>query len=131
MRWGECDAQGIVFDAQYLNYIEAAQAEYCRDLGVLLYNENPRKHFDVATVNVTLKYLASARVHDLLDVYMRAVEIGNISITILVVTQRQTPEKLLMTGEVVYIAYDSVKGRARPVPDDVRGKITRFEANGT
>ena len=130
VRWGECDAQGIVFNAQYLNYIEVAQAEYYRNLGVLLYEEESRKHFDLATVNVTLNYVAPARVDDLLDIYIRVSEIGRSSISVAVEMHRQTPEKLLTTGEIVSVAYDSDSGKSRPVPDDVRDLIVEFEEMG-
>ena len=129
VRWGECDAQGIVFNAQYLNYIEVAQAEYYRNLGVLLYDQESRKHFDVAMVNVSLNYLAPARVDDLVDVCMRVEDIGNSSISVAIEMYRQTPEELLATGEAVYVAYDSDKGKSRPVPADVRAKIASFEGN--
>ncbi|MDA0769124.1 MAG: thioesterase family protein [Chloroflexi bacterium] len=130
VRWGECDAQGIVFNAQYLNYIEVAHAEYYRNLGVLLYDEESRKRFDVATVNVTLNYIAPAKVDDLLDIYMRVMEIGNSSIKVSVEMHRQTPEEPLTTGEVVYVAYDSDQEKSRPVPDGVRELIIGFEGIG-
>ena len=54
VRWGECDAQGIVFNAQYMNYIEVGQAEYFRNLGMPHYSEEIRRRFDLATVKATL-----------------------------------------------------------------------------
>ena len=127
VRWGECDAQGIVFNAQYLNFVEVAQAEYFRNLGVLLYDKQSRKHFDVATVTAKLDFLAPARVDDMLSIYMRVSKIGNTSIRVLVEIHRQGPEELLTTGELVYVTYDSDEGKSRPMPVDVRDLITRFE----
>lgn len=119
-----------MFNAQYLNYVEVAHAEYYRNLGVLLYDEESRKHFDVATVTVTLNYLAPAKVDDLIDVYMRVTEIGNSSIKVQIEIHRQEPDELLTTGEAVYVAYDSHEGKSRPVPEDVRGKIAGLEGIG-
>ena len=127
VRWGECDAQGIVFNAQYLNYVEVVQAEYYRNLGVLLYDGDSRNVFDVATVNVSLNYLAPAMVDNLLDIYMRVTGIGNSSIRVAVEMHRQTAEALITTGEIVYVAYDSHQRKSRPVPEDIRRKITIFE----
>ncbi len=103
------------------------QAEYYRNLGVLLYDEDSRKDFDVATVNVSLNYLAPAVVDDLLDVYMRVTGIGNSSIRVAVEMYRQNPEALIATGENVYVAYDSSQKKSRPVPEGIREKITIFE----
>ena len=60
VRWSECDAQGIVFNGAYQNYLEVAQAEYYRNLGIRLYGEISRKHFDTATVKITLEFITPA-----------------------------------------------------------------------
>ena len=103
------------------------QAEYYRNLGVLLYDEDSRKVFDVATVNVSLNYLAPAMVDNLLDIYMRVTGIGNSSIKVAVEIHRQTAEALITTGEIVYVAYDSQHKKSRHVPEDIREKIAIFE----
>ena len=56
IRWGECDAQGIVFNAQYLNLLEVAIAEYYREMGISLYELDTRQIFDPVTARVTLEY---------------------------------------------------------------------------
>jgi len=33
VRWMECDAQGIVYNGSYMDYLEVGQAEYYRNLG--------------------------------------------------------------------------------------------------
>ena len=58
VRWGECDAQGIVFNAQYMNFIEVAQAEYFRNMGLRLYSEELRSRFDLATVKATFEFMS-------------------------------------------------------------------------
>ena len=37
VRWSEGDPQGIVYNARYFDYIEVAQVEYFRNLGIMLY----------------------------------------------------------------------------------------------
>ena len=66
VRWSECDAQGIVFNGAYQNYLEVAQAEYYRNLGIRLYGEISRKHFDTATVKITLEFITPAKIDDML-----------------------------------------------------------------
>ena len=130
VRWIECDAQGIVFNGAYMIFIEAAQAEYYRNLGILLYDENSRKHFDVATVKATLEYKASAQVDEILEIYMRALGIGNTSITMEVEMYRQDSDELVHKAEVIYVDYDSEESTARRVPDDVRELINHYEQTG-
>ena len=129
VRWGECDAQGIVFNAQYMNYIEVAQAEYFRNLGMRHYSEEVRLRFDLATVKATLEYTAPTRVDDLLDIYTRVSRLGNSSITF--VTEMYLPgmDAPCNKGEVIYANFDAVTGVPRRIPDDIRKTIEDFEGD--
>ncbi len=130
VRWSEGDAQGIAYNGAYLDYIEVAQAEYFRNLGVLLYDEKTRKYFDTATVKATVEFEAPARVDDVLSVYTRISEVGTKSFTMRSEIYRGDSDELLTTSEIVYVDYDAAKGEAREVPDDLRTLIGRFEETG-
>ena len=54
VRWMECDAQGIVYNGSYMDYLEVGQAEYYRNLGFSIYKIAERGYFDTAVVKVTL-----------------------------------------------------------------------------
>ena len=130
VRWSEGDAQGIVYNARYFDYIEVAQAEYLRNLGILLYDEESRKRFDTATVRATLEFKSPARVDDVLEVHTRVSAIGSSSLTTVSELYRQCSEELLMRAEMVYVNYDSDAGVSRVVPDDLRELIEGFERTG-
>ena len=130
VRWSECDAQGIVFNAEYLNYIEIAQVEYYRNLGILLYDERSREYFDIATVKATLEYKASARLDDLLDISMKVSRMGNTSISMDVEICRHGSRELLTSAEIIYVTYDSRRSVSRRLPEDVRKVISHFEETG-
>lgn len=130
VRWGECDAQGIVFNAQYMNFIEVAQAEYFRNLGIRLYDADSRHCFDLATVKATLEYMAPARVDDMLDIYIGVARIGNSSLTLKSEMYLADGAQPIHRAEAVYVNYDAELGKARAVPDDARRLITDFERSG-
>jgi acyl-CoA thioester hydrolase len=130
VRWSEGDAQGIVFNGRYLDYLEIAQSEYYRNLGMLLYDESQRTYFDTATVKITVEFKAPARVDELLDIYSRVAAIGSTSMTQHTEIYRDGTDELLTRGETVYVDYDSAKGVARVVPDDVRELVEHFERTG-
>ena len=127
VRWGECDAQGIVFNAQYMNYLEVAQAEYFRNLGMAHYTEEVRKRFDLATVKATLEYLSPARVDDLLDVCTRVSRLGNSSITFNTEIYLDGYETPCHRAEMIYANFDASTGFPRRIPDDIRAAIEAFE----
>ncbi len=131
VRWSEGDAQGIVYNARYFDYIEVAQAEYFRNLGILLYDEESRKRFDTATVRATLEFKSPARVDDVLEIHTRVSTIGSSSLTTVSELYRQCSDELLVRAEMVYVNYDSDAGVARAVPVDLRELIEGFERTGS
>ena len=130
VRWAECDAQGIVFNGAYFSYLEVALAAYFRNLGIALYDPEGRRHFDTATVKVTLEYLSPARVDDVLDMYWRVERIGNSSITTRAEMRDSRSGTLVVKAEVVHVDFDSDSGTSRPVPADMRRLIDTYESTG-
>ena len=130
VRWAECDLQGIVYNACYVTYLEVAQVEYFRDLGMLIYDEKQRTSFDTATVKATLEFKAPAKLDEVINVYTRVSSIGSSSFTMETEIYREDSDVLLVKAEVVYVNYDSDQGVARPVPDGIRMRINQFEETG-
>ena len=130
VRWAECDAQGIVFNGAYQSYLEVAQAEYYRNLGIRLYGETSRKHFDTATVKITLEFIAPAKIDDLLNVYCRVDSIGNTSMNVMYELYRDGTDELVHRAEVVQVDYDADSESARRVPDGLRTMIETYESSG-
>ena len=130
VRWSECDAQGIVFNGAYFEYLEVAQSEYFRNLGFAIYDPDGRRHFDTATVKATLEYISPARVDDLLNIYWKVERIGNSSITTRCRIYSRASGEPLLRAEIIYVNFDSDAGVSRRVPDDMRTLIETYENNG-
>ena len=130
VRWSEGDAQGIVYNGAYVNYLEVALPDYIRNLGIRLYGEETSRYFDTATVKVTLEYMAPAKIDELLDLYMRVSKVGKKSMTVETEIYREEPDELVNKAKVVYVDYDSGTNQARAVPDDISELITHFASTG-
>ena len=130
VRWSECDAQGIVFNGVYMDYLEVVQGEYYRNLGFRLYDPEGRRTFDTATVKATLEYRSPARVDENLDVHMRVARIGTSSLTARYEIYGKVGGMLVLEAEIVAVNYDSESGSSRRVPDGLRAAIDMFEATG-
>lgn len=130
VRWSDCDAQGIVFNGAYFDYLEVAQAAYFRNLGFILYDPDGRRHFDTATVKATLEYLSPARVDDLIDIHWKVERIGNSSLTTRSKIHNHTSGDLLLRAEIIYVDFDSDAGVSRRVPDDLRALVETYEKTG-
>ena len=129
-RWMECDAQGIVYNGAYMDYLEVGQSDYFRNLGFSIYKIAEKGYFDSAVVKVTMEFKAPARVEDLLDLYVRVSHIGNTSFTIDTEIYPQDSDKLIAKAQVIYVGYDAGTGATRLVTDDLRHLISHYEATG-
>lgn len=68
VRFGDTDAAGIVYYANYLRYFEAGRAEFMRALG-MPYREVVKGGYVLPVVETWCRYRAPAVYDDLIDVY--------------------------------------------------------------
>nr|WP_043458427.1 tol-pal system-associated acyl-CoA thioesterase [Azohydromonas australica] len=115
--WEDTDAGGVVFYANYLKFFERARTEWLRHLGFgqeALKNEQ-RMMFVVT--HTELRYLAPARLDDLLHVTVRPQAAGRAS---LVVHQQAWRGDVLLTeGSIRIGCVDADTFRPRRMPDEL------------
>ncbi|PZC41374.1 MAG: acyl-CoA thioester hydrolase [Chloroflexi bacterium] len=131
VRWKECDIQGIAYYGSYIDFIDVAQAEYFRNLGILTHQANDRKVFDLAAVKVTLEYKSPARIDELIDIFLKVEKIGRTSIDKRSEIYRSGTDELLCSGQSVSVNFDSELGKSRDVPAEIRAIIDKFESTDT
>jgi acyl-CoA thioester hydrolase len=83
VRWAEVDAQGIVFNPNYLMYCDVSVTEYWRALGCPYPSAFTERGVDTFVVKATLEYHKPARFDDQLDVLVRTARIGRSSLRVL------------------------------------------------
>ena len=131
VRWSEVDMQKIVFNGNYLNYIDVAVAEYWRAIGLPYPHGYVDKYAnDVYLRKATVEYLGSARYDELIDVLVRVAKLGRTSMTFAFEIWRAAPdppERPLITAELAYVNADPANMKAAPVPQAVRDTIVGFE----
>jgi YbgC/YbaW family acyl-CoA thioester hydrolase len=131
VRWSEVDMQKIVFNGNYLNYIDVAIAEYWRAIG-LPYPHGYVDRFanDVYLRKATVEYLGSARYDELVEVLVRVAKLGRTSMVFAFEIWRKEPEPSpapLITAELVYVNADPKTMTPQPLPSQVRELIAGFE----
>jgi len=128
VRWAEVDMQKIVFNGHYLTYIDTAVAEYWREIG-LPYPEGyvDRYWSDLFLRKATVEYLGPARYDDMLAVHSRVARLGRSSMTFRFEIRREGEDGPLVTAELVYVNADPASMTAAPLPEDVRGRVHRYE----
>ena len=126
VRWAEIDAQKIVFNGHYLMYFDTALAAYWRALALPYAQSMEALGGDLFVRKATVEYLASARYDDVLDIGMRCARIGNSSILFSGAVFLQ--DRLLVSGELVYVFADPHTQTSKSVPPALREVLLGFEA---
>jgi acyl-CoA thioester hydrolase len=123
VRYGECDAQKVVFNARYADYVDLATAEFLRALGYE--HEIQTAELDYQLVKQTLEWRAPARYDQVLEVSVAARHLGTTSFTFLSEFRIAGSEAIIATAETVYVHVDNKTLTKQPLPESMRDKFTR------
>lgn len=123
VRYSECDAQKVVFNARYANYIDVAVGEYFRVLGYE--KEMQTGELDYQLVKQTVEWRGPARYDQVLDISVAASHIGNTSFTLRVEFRIAGSEDVIVTTETVYVHVDTHTLSKAPLPPRLREALAR------
>jgi acyl-CoA thioester hydrolase len=121
VRYGECDAQKVVFNARYADYVDITVMEFLRSMG-----------YEQALVDATLDYQlvkqilewkAPARFDQVLEVSMYAKHLGNTSFTLAADFRIAGDERVIVTVETVYVLVEHKTLKKRSLPNDLRASL--------
>lgn len=120
VRYGEVDAQGVVFNAHWLTYVDDTMTRYFQRLGF-----DPVEtwvghggEWDVMLRHAELDWVGGAGFDDEVAITVRPTRLGSSSFDLTFEAQvGGTPR---VTAVVTYVVIDPTVGRSRPIPDDVR-----------
>jgi acyl-CoA thioester hydrolase len=121
VRYGECDAQKVVFNARYADYVDIAVMEFLRALGYeqALIDAT----LDYQLVKQTLEWKAPARFDQVLEVSLYAKHLGNTSFTLTAEFHIAGDERVIVTVETVYVLVEHHTLKKRSLPDDLRSAL--------
>jgi acyl-CoA thioester hydrolase len=123
VRYGECDAQRVVFNARYADYIDLSTTEFVRALGfggALLDGS-----LDYQLVKLTIEWKGPARYDQVLELAVSATRLGNTSFTISTEIRVAGQEPVIAAAETVNVTVDSRTLRKTPLPPDFRAALEK------
>lgn len=122
VRYGECDAQKVVFNARYADYVDLAAAEFLRTLGYE--KEIQTGELDYQLVKQTTEWRASARYDQVLEISVSTLRLGTTSFTLLTEFRIAGSEAVIATTETVYVMVDNHTLTKSPLPQRLREDLT-------
>ncbi len=121
VRYHECDAQKIVFNARWGDYVDIAVAEYSR---ALFGSMDPDEiGFDWRLVRQTIEWRAPGQFDDVIEAQVETVRIGTTSFTLTARFRRWPDGSQLVTSETVYVAVVPHTATKHPLTDDQRRRL--------
>jgi acyl-CoA thioester hydrolase len=117
VRYGECDAQGIVFNANVLAYVDVVLTEIWRE-SMGSYDLLLETGVDTVVGEASLRFLAPGRFDDILRIEGGFDGLGTTS-TVLKLWFRRADE-ILVEADIRYVFVDLENWQKTPIPDAVR-----------
>lgn len=123
VRYGECDPQGIVFNANYLLYFDVAFTELWR-AAVGPWLEMVQDGHDAVVAESHLRFLAPARFDDVITLAAGITRLGSTSITTEIDVMRG--DELLVAGRLRHVCVSTHTWKKAPLPGNIRSGLDRF-----
>jgi acyl-CoA thioester hydrolase len=123
VRYGECDLQGIVFNANYLLYFDVAFTEMWR-AAVGPWQAMVERGVDAVVAETHLVFRSPARYDDVLGLSVRIARLGRTAVTTEIDVLRG--EELLVAGWLRHVCVDTANWNKTEIPQDIRAGLRRF-----
>jgi acyl-CoA thioester hydrolase len=121
VRYIECDAQKVVFNSRYSEYVDVSINEFLHAIGVLpAFVEGT---LDFQLVKQTVEWKAPARFDQVLELSIAASRLGTTSFTIATAFRIAGDARVIATAETVYVLVDARTLTKLGLPDSLRAAL--------
>jgi len=121
VRYGECDAQRVVFNPRWADYVDIGCTEFFRALGFA--EALASGALDYQVVKLTLEWKAPARIDQVLELSIYTTKLGNTSFTVVTEFRIAGLENLICKAENIYVNVDSKTLTKLPLSAEVRAAL--------
>ncbi len=122
--YGDTDAGGVVYNAEYLRYFELGRSEFMREL-VISYKKMEEQGYVMPVVESYLRYKAPARYDDLLLIKTAIQDIRDVTCRFNYQILRQADKALLVKGFTMHASVDR-QGKLKKLPQVFLERLIRL-----
>ena len=123
VRYGECDPQGVVFNANYLAYFDVIITEFWRE-AIGRYNAMLEAGTDMVVAESRIRFLGPALFDDELDFELRVSRLGNTALSTLI--DAHVGDRPVLAGEMRHVFIDPETKQKQPMPADIRTSLEPY-----
>jgi acyl-CoA thioester hydrolase len=130
VRYAECDAQHVVFNSRYGDYVDVAATEFIRELfgG---YEKLMAQGIDSQVVRLTTNWKSPARFDDVLSISVETIYIGNTSYSLGLEFREHFSQREIATAEITYVLVTPMEHAKLSIPDFLRVELLAGAAGKT
>jgi acyl-CoA thioester hydrolase len=121
VRYIECDAQKVVFNSRYAEYVDVGINEYLRAAGVL--DQFTAGHLDFQLVKQTIEWKAPARFDQVLELSIAAKHLGKTSFTLTTEFRVAGDSRVIVSVETIYVLVDGGTLTKMAIPEGIRAAL--------
>ncbi len=126
IRFSDSDAQGIVFNGNYLTYFDDTVTDLFDVLGFGW--EGFTEHgVDMVLARSEIDFRSSARIGETIATTARVTRIGSTSVHLVLECREVTTDRLVVEGTLVQVVVDTETFRPRPVPQFFVDAVERVQ----
>jgi len=121
VRYGECDAQRVVFNPRWADYVDLGSTEFFRALGFGEALDSGALDYQV--VKLTLEWKAPARFDQVLELSIYTTKLGNTSFIVVTEFRIAGLDDVICKAETIYVNVDSKTLTKSPLSTEVRAAL--------
>jgi len=124
VEFSDTDMAGITHFAAYFRYLETAEHELLRSLGLSVHTADRQEHISWPRVSAQCDFQGPARFEDELEIEVRVLKLGEKSVTYGFVVRNE--EKQIATGSMTSVCCRIAPGqppKSIPIPAVIRSRL--------
>jgi acyl-CoA thioester hydrolase len=121
VRYGECDPQGVVFNANWLGYFDVLMTELFRERAGD-YNAMLAAGTDMVVAEATVRFLGPAGFDDEIEFDVSITRLGNTAMSTHL--EASVSGQPVASGDMRHVFVDPTTKAKKPMPDQVREALT-------
>ena len=116
IRYSDTDAQKIVFNGNYLTYIDDTLTDYFDAMGGA-WDDMHDQGYDIVLGHIGIDFRSPARLGETILTGIKAVEVGNTSLRFAIRVWEKDSDRTIIDGTAVHVVVDASTLEKRPVPE--------------
>lgn len=122
VRYSECDAQKVVFNGRYSDYVDIAVGEFMREIWGD-YNDLLAAGFDNQVVSYLINWQGPAHFDEVLACEVSAKHIGNSSFSFQVDFKNHHSHAAVAQAEIVYVMVNADTHEKMNIPEHMKNQL--------